>query len=496
MREGNGPNGQATFVVTCVHGTWGRGFFSPRSGYQPQSPVGPSVRRWFEPASAFQQNIEQALRALGLQAKFDYFEWSGDNSVFERDKAGGALAERLRSQSERFPGHTKVIIAHSHGGNVAMRALHRLSGTPETIRVVTLATPFVDVFYTPGDNWDERSSRVLGVAVMIPLFVLLYLLGDALSISGAVDAWAALSALAFAGFAVIGRNSRVARWCFLTVLAVGALFAELEPVAFLALVLAVAVCWFVPVERGAETIGRWLIGPFTSSNREVAKTDASVRQLILASALPGMLSPPRSLLVLRGVDDEAALALAAGAGGARLSRVLMTMLTRLDIAIVWTLVALSILILVAAAVSLVLGGGVGPAVMFLESLSLWALVAVDLIALVLVCLPLGLTLTVLMCCALKSVHGRELMHGSVVLDVVSNSVPDSLGEVDAITLPHDRRSRQGLRHALYNHPEVPRFIVAWLCASHEGSDAKRRFGSLVDEYYASSEGSDRAEADP
>jgi hypothetical protein len=479
VREGNSP---PALVITCVHGTWGRGFFSRRTGSQKreQPLADPSTRFWFEPGSAFRQNLEQALQDGGLHAAFDYFEWSGDNSVLQRDEAGKALAEHLRSQSERFPGQAKVVIAHSHGGNVAMRALRRLVDAGEMIRIVTLATPFVEVFYTPGDKLDELSSRILGVAAATPLLFL----GYALSISK----WVEFSFIALAGFAVIGRRSTVARWCFVAVLAVLTLdYVELGALTFLLPV--VAVGWFAPLAKGAAAVGHWFIGPFASLGRASPRMDASARRLTQASALRPMRSPPRRLLVLRGVDDEAALTLGAGAVGARLSRVLVAILTRLETVIVWTVVTLAISTAVASFIfgmlhysplEGALKGGIGSRILFLVYCvaSVWS---IGFLTVLLVWLPIAMIFTALVCCVLKGVHGRELLHGSVVLDVVSNSVPDCLGDVDTITLPHDPRARRGLRHALYNHPDVARLIVGWLSARPEGAGTEERFESFIDQ---------------
>jgi len=99
--------------------------------------------RWFEPGSAFRRRLDKHLEAVGAAARYDEFEWSGHNSVFERDTAAVALAEKLRKQAEHFQDHKRLVIAHSHGGNVAMRALYHLRDENQPILLVTMATPFI-----------------------------------------------------------------------------------------------------------------------------------------------------------------------------------------------------------------------------------------------------------------------------------------------------------------------------------------------------------------
>jgi hypothetical protein len=80
--------------------------------------------------------------------------WSGANSIFVRDKTAQVLAEHLSAEHAEHPQATQLIIAHSHGGNIALRALHllrqrhasRLYGAESSNPLVaTLATPFIEV---------------------------------------------------------------------------------------------------------------------------------------------------------------------------------------------------------------------------------------------------------------------------------------------------------------------------------------------------------------
>ena len=89
------------------------------------------------------------------------FLWSGANSVFEREQTAAELANKLATQREASRDAQQIVIAHSHGGNIALKALQYLEarGAADTpmdvpIGVATLATPFLQIYRVP-----ENSSR-------------------------------------------------------------------------------------------------------------------------------------------------------------------------------------------------------------------------------------------------------------------------------------------------------------------------------------------------
>ena len=57
---------------------------------------------------------------------------------------------------------TPIVIAHSHGGNVALRAMTHLGADANRIRIVTLAAPFLRVFV-------RKSMTVRTLLVFWPL---------------------------------------------------------------------------------------------------------------------------------------------------------------------------------------------------------------------------------------------------------------------------------------------------------------------------------------
>ncbi|NEE17283.1 hypothetical protein G3M58_63795 [Streptomyces sp. SID7499] len=74
------------------------------------------------------------------------FAWSGKNSHRARDQATSELVAHLESSIQEDPKAWRWIIAHSHGGNIALRAkmaVEQSNTRTIPLSVVTLATPFI-----------------------------------------------------------------------------------------------------------------------------------------------------------------------------------------------------------------------------------------------------------------------------------------------------------------------------------------------------------------
>ena len=143
-------------------------------------------------------------------------------------------------------------------------------------------------------------------------------------------------------------------------------------------------------------------------------------------------SAPRTL-VIRGVDDEAVLSLAAGAIASRLSDVLL-----------FSAVPTAY---VSAFVPLFLSSFLGVA-------------AVDwLLRPLIILLLLGALALLILPGMFKSVFGREFVIGAMRCDIAADSVPDTSERVEAITLAPQTGSP---RHQIYEHPRCVSEIVGWL----------------------------------
>jgi hypothetical protein len=185
----------AVLAVTMVHGTFPRGLWlqlrrnlralwSRLCGRQveeatlwPEPASKPDQRCWFEEGSEFERDL---VRRTGLppgSVVFDRFLWSGRNTFADRTKAARSLRTALRESTRKHPGVSRVVLAHSHGGTVAVKALDRSDEyrgggeTPGVRALLTLATPFVRLVWRwPVSERDEH--RVPLVALVLPMMLL------------------------------------------------------------------------------------------------------------------------------------------------------------------------------------------------------------------------------------------------------------------------------------------------------------------------------------
>ena len=129
--------------VTLVHGTFAR------------------KAKWIREGSP----MTNALDAAGIGHQ--EFVWSGGNSHRARIKAAEELSGRLRCEREHEPGVRQAVVAHSHGGNVAIHAVWRLLQVRDgSIPVVALATPFLFA------NRKKVFGPVLATALLMALAIL------------------------------------------------------------------------------------------------------------------------------------------------------------------------------------------------------------------------------------------------------------------------------------------------------------------------------------
>ena len=146
-------NQTSEVIVTLLHGTWGRGVFAPK--VPPQitqldgtTKKGPS-KFWFYASSTFCRSLCEKLHSANIKVVFFSFIWSGANSIFERERAAKKLAEHMTDIAVRYPSRRHVLIAHSHGGNIAIRATTLFRSLSSQVNLVTLATPFLRIIEVP-----------------------------------------------------------------------------------------------------------------------------------------------------------------------------------------------------------------------------------------------------------------------------------------------------------------------------------------------------------
>jgi hypothetical protein len=415
--EGTGENTDPATIVTLVHGTWARGMPGPkRARRQGSSP------KWFEPGSAFSDGILRSLSRAGVRADVATFDWSGANSILARESAAQRLAGVLAQQRTNHPESARVVIAHSHGGNVALRAFQFLTDLGSDcgqLSIATIGTPFVSI----------RANRVLGYDLTVSRTLVASALVTELIRHASIGAlwWWGHALVWLVGFSAI---------LFALSLAEG------------------PVLGLDPIEPGT----RWRLDELVTASKHPAAREVH-------------------LLVVRGRNDEAALAVAAAAIGERITRVSANLLSRIA-AVTGLRGPAALLIASGVAIGSLLATHIQfPAPPGMPSLVLSWLWPAFLSLLLIV---FGLQwLCAVMSGAFRMLFGRELFNTSLRLEVAAESSPDTTYTARVVTFPdpdatgllgfplgededEERRRGRGLRHALYTEPAVVNEIAEWI----------------------------------
>jgi alpha-beta hydrolase superfamily lysophospholipase len=121
-------------IVVLVHGTWAMN------------------AKWTRNGAAL---INEVLSALGPQNVAIYArDWSGRNSVRQRYLAAAVLKNDLNDLGARFPRATLNVVGHSHGGNVAAKAIGDIGS--QRIGLACLSTPFLRARHRRAGAWSAK----------------------------------------------------------------------------------------------------------------------------------------------------------------------------------------------------------------------------------------------------------------------------------------------------------------------------------------------------
>lgn len=131
--------GERRTMVTLVHGTWARNAPWTLEG----------SRMW------------RALEEQGYEV--DRADWGGGNRFSSRRDAAATLRAQLQGQQ----GFDRFVVAHSHGGNIALRALNGDDGV--AAGVVCLNTPFLTVLRRNQKTFDNILMHTLVPTSLIAL---------------------------------------------------------------------------------------------------------------------------------------------------------------------------------------------------------------------------------------------------------------------------------------------------------------------------------------
>ncbi len=133
--------GRPDYMITLIHGTFARN------------------AAWTRDGSLLRKAIADRLAPATVE--FASFHWSGGNSHRDRIRGGLALRRFLREQVKAYPDSRRFLIAHSHGGNVALYGLRRLRPRLTVKGVACLGTPFIHCAWRPENDRQCQAAPVL-----------------------------------------------------------------------------------------------------------------------------------------------------------------------------------------------------------------------------------------------------------------------------------------------------------------------------------------------
>lgn len=111
---------------------------------------------WSSSAQAYDINFIRHVMDHYEDPNVGFINWSGANKDSARRQAAEELERRIRAYRQDHPCETIRVVAHSHGGNVALIASH----DAHIDTLVTLGTPILNS-YQPGQgisSWNNVFS--------------------------------------------------------------------------------------------------------------------------------------------------------------------------------------------------------------------------------------------------------------------------------------------------------------------------------------------------
>jgi hypothetical protein len=150
-------------VIVAVHGTRHLLPFRLRARFTKSIDQTP----WTAPDSRFMSGLKAILGDATEVASFD---WSGDNTFRARQEAAVELREFILQH--RAPASALYVIAHSHGGNIALSAASDPFVADSLEGVILLSTPFINVRRR---NWGA-AIKWLPLACLISVLMIVCLI--------------------------------------------------------------------------------------------------------------------------------------------------------------------------------------------------------------------------------------------------------------------------------------------------------------------------------
>jgi hypothetical protein len=153
----------AGYVITLVHGTWA------------------DTKGWVAPGSFLRRELEHGLPHAVIRE----FSWTAANTHAARADAGVGLAQFIRDGHAQYPRAQHFVIAHSHGGNVALYAMRDDVARAVVQGIVTLATPFI---YTRRRRFHRHVTSMASLVLAVPA-VFAFVMLDTLRLPALALAW-------------------------------------------------------------------------------------------------------------------------------------------------------------------------------------------------------------------------------------------------------------------------------------------------------------------
>lgn len=452
-------------AITLVHGTFAR----PQTLNESNA----KNRSWIQCDSAFCNELKNELQSRSITSVLEPFLWSGDNSLSARDTASDHLAHFLIEQANKYPEYAQVVIAHSHGGNIALRALKRLTDRGDQITLVSLATPFLSVIEAPlalkrFSEIRSFSRRIAYPTVLILLLYVLWWLGITLPnpnfsfiqifiISATITLGPATIEMGIDSLMahLIGEQSQSADVSNKNANRFSNAIASFASLVYAFQPWALSLNNMLAIEGNLPTIisviaQLVLIGTFARAVSKwtiirMSPSKPSHPALSKASRLAEMSSGciPRNLLVLRGIDDEASLLLAAAAISSRTTRTILSPAARV---VSWSsiiaVMAIFLRVGLAESAPAFIPPPASTAILFLL-------------------IEFGFFCLVLFGALSRYGYGKELFMGAWGCDVNVHSVPDVQHNADVVTLTQSKIP-SSMRHSLYQNENCALVIARWV----------------------------------
>jgi hypothetical protein len=132
---------------------------------------------WCREGSQFRADLRNALNARGCDIEFSSLNWDGKNTYLSRLDGARNLAKDIIRIRNEFSGKL-FLICHSHGGNIARKAIDLTPSSQQPNGVITYGTPFIQFKNREVDLFLFISRIALTafalVISIIPLYILQY----------------------------------------------------------------------------------------------------------------------------------------------------------------------------------------------------------------------------------------------------------------------------------------------------------------------------------